>query len=58
MLGILVYSLYIVIDTQLIIGQLGLRYNIDDYCLAALNLYIDIIYLFLKILQLIGGGKK
>ena len=57
MLGIMIYSLYIVFDTQLIMGQLGLKYNIDDYCLAALNLYIDIIYLFLKILQLIGGRK-
>ena len=57
LLGIMVYSLYIVYDTQLIMGQLGLKYNIDDYCLAALNLYIDIIYLFLKILQLIGGRK-
>ena len=57
LIGIMVYSLYIVYDTQLIMGQLGLKYNIDDYCLAALNLYIDIIYLFLKILQLIGGRK-
>ena len=56
-IGIMIYSLYIVYDTQLIMGQLGLKYNIDDYCLAALNLYIDIIYLFLKILQLIGGKK-
>ena len=57
LIGIMIYSLYIVYDTQLIMGQLGLKYNIDDYCLAALNLYIDIIYLFLKILQLIGGRK-
>ena len=52
MLGILIYSLYIIFDTQLIMGQVGLEYNIDDYCLAALNLYIDIIYLFIRILQL------
>ena len=58
MLGILVYSLYIIFDTQLIMGQIGLEYNIDDYCLAALNLCIDIIYLFIRILQLIGGGSK
>ena len=57
MMGILIYSLYIVFDTQLIMGQLGLKYNIDDYCLAALNLYIDIIYLFLKILSLMGGRR-
>ena len=53
-LGVLVYSLYIIYDTQLIIGNVGIEYNIDDYCFAALNLYIDIIYLFLRILQLIA----
>jgi FtsH-binding integral membrane protein len=57
MIGIFIYSLYIIYDTQLIIGKVGCEYNIDDYCLAALNLYIDIIYLFIKILQLIGGHK-
>ena len=44
MIGIFIYSLYIIYDTQLIIGKVGCEYNIDDYCLAALNLYIDISY--------------
>jgi FtsH-binding integral membrane protein len=35
-------------------GNIGISYGIDDYCLAALNLYIDIIYLFIKILEIIG----
>ena len=52
MLGIFIYSLLITYDSQLIMRQIGLEYNIDDYCLAALNLYIDIIYLFIRILQL------
>ena len=56
-LGVLVYSLYIIYDTQLIMGNVGIEYNIDDYCFAALNLYIDIIYLFLRILQLIAMLK-
>ena len=56
-LGVLVYSLYLIYDTQLIIGNVGVQYSIDDYCFAALNLYIDIIYLFLKILQLIATLK-
>ena len=57
-LGVLVYSLYIIYDTQLIIGNVGIEYNIDDYCFAALNLYIDIIYLFLRILQLVAALNK
>ena len=56
-LGILVYSLYIIYDTQLIIGNKTFSYNVDDYCLAALNLYIDIIYMFIKILQLLAYLK-
>ena len=54
MLGILIYSLYMIYDTQLIIGNKTFKYNVDDYCLAALNLYIDIIYMFIRILQLIA----
>jgi FtsH-binding integral membrane protein len=60
LLGILIYSLYIIYDTQLILGNKTFEYNVDDYCLAALNLYIDIIYMFIKILQLISvlkGGR-
>ena len=52
------YSLYLIYDTQLILGKFGSEYNIDDYCFAALNLYIDIIYLFIKILYLIGNSRK
>ena len=54
MLGVLVYSLYLIYDTQLIIGNKTYQYNVDDYCLAALNLYIDIIYMFIKILQILA----
>ena len=52
--GIIIYSLYIIYDTQLILGGLGLEYKIDDYVLAALNLYLDIIYLFIRLLQLLA----
>jgi len=56
-LGVCIYSLYLIYDTQLIMGEFGNKYNIDDYCLAALNLYIDIIYMFIKILQIIAAAK-
>lgn len=57
-IGILIYSLYIIYDTQLILGEFGNKYNVDDYCFAALNLYIDIIYLFIKILSILGAARK
>lgn len=53
-IGIFIYSIYLIYDTQLILGEFGLSYNVDDYVIAALNLYIDIIYLFIKILQIVG----
>jgi len=60
MLGVMIYSLYLIYDTQLIIGNKTFKYGVDDYCLAALNLYIDIIYMFIKILQILATiqGKK
>lgn len=56
-LGVILYSLYLIFDTQLILGKFGLEYSIDDYILAALSIYIDIIQLFLFILQLLRGSR-
>uniref|UniRef100_A0A668ASS3 Zgc:110410 n=1 Tax=Myripristis murdjan TaxID=586833 RepID=A0A668ASS3_9TELE len=55
-LGTLVFSLYLVFDTQLILGGKHRRYAIspEEYVFAALSLYLDIISLFLLLLQLIG----
>jgi FtsH-binding integral membrane protein len=53
-LGIMIYSIYLIFDTQMIIGKFGIEYSIDDYIYAALMIYIDIIQLFLYILQLLG----
>ncbi|XP_041650013.1 protein lifeguard 1 [Cheilinus undulatus] len=54
-LGTLVFSLYLVADTQLILGG-NKKYTIspEEYVFAALNLYLDIINLFLMLLQLIS----
>lgn len=57
-IGVLVFSFYIIFDTQMILGQYGghkNEFSIDDYCFAALSLYLDIINLFLFLLQLIGN---
>jgi FtsH-binding integral membrane protein len=53
-LGIIVYSIYLIFDTQLIMGKFGIEFSIDDYVYAALTIYLDIIQLFLYILQLFG----
>ena len=49
-----VFGVYILIDTQLIIG--GKQYAIDpeEYIFAAMSLYLDIILLFRYILIIVG----
>lgn len=57
--GAILFSFYIVYDTQLIIGG-GHKhqFGIDDYVFAALNIYLDIINLFIYILQLLGDRRE
>merc|ERR1719330_1123210 len=57
-LGVLLFTFYIVFDTQLIIGgDHQLQFGIDDYCFAALTLYLDLINMFLHILALLGKRR-
>lgn len=54
-LGVFVFGVYLIYDTQLIMGKFGKAYSIDDYVFAALNIYLDIINMFMMILSLLGG---
>ena len=56
-ISLLIFSLYLIYDTQLIYGKFGVEYKIDDYIIAAINIYLDIINLFIKILKIIGKKK-
>jgi FtsH-binding integral membrane protein len=53
--GVMIYSLYLLYDTQLIFGKVGLEYDVEDYILASLNVYLDIIQIFLYMLEIIGS---
>merc|ERR1719414_198948 len=56
--GVVIFTFYIVYDTQLILGgNHKVQFSIDDYCFAALSLYLDIINLFLSLLSLVGSRK-
>nr|XP_010343601.1 protein lifeguard 2-like [Saimiri boliviensis boliviensis] len=57
-LGTVLFSLYLVMDVQLMLGGHH-RYSLDpeEYVFAVLNIYLDIINLFLFILRLIGLGR-
>ena len=42
-LGVLLMSLYLIFDTQLVIGNKRNLIDVDDYILGALNIYLDIL---------------
>jgi len=56
--GALLFSLYLVYDTQLMMGGKH-KYSIspEEYIFAALNLYLDIVNIFLYILTIIGASR-
>lgn len=53
-----IYCIYLLVDTQLILGGKKHQLSLDNYVMGAMILYVDIIGLFLKILQLLGDKKK
>lgn len=57
-LGALIFSMYLVYDTQLMMGGKH-KYSIspEEYIFAALNLYLDIINIFIYILTIIGVAR-
>ncbi|KPJ10125.1 Glutamate [NMDA] receptor-associated protein 1 [Papilio machaon] len=57
-LGALLFSVYLVYDTQLMMGGTH-KYSIspEEYVFAALNLYLDVINIFVYILTIIGASR-
>ena len=51
---VIFYGLFLIYDTQLIMGKHENRLSYDDYIIGAMIVYIDIIMLFLEILKLLG----
>ncbi|BET03229.1 glutamate NMDA receptor-associated protein 1-like [Nesidiocoris tenuis] len=56
--GALLFSIYIIYDTQIMIGG-SHKFSIspEEYIFAALNLYLDIVNLFLYILTILGATR-
>mmetsp|Transcript_11351 Transcript_11351/g.25225 ORF Transcript_11351/g.25225 Transcript_11351/m.25225 type:complete len:249 (+) Transcript_11351:52-798(+) len=58
--GAILFSFFLVYDTQLIVGgkhERASSFSLDDYVLAALAIYMDIIQIFLYLLQLLGDRE-
>jgi len=58
-IGVLIFSIYLVYDTQMMIGG-SHKYSVspEEYIFAAIAIYLDIINLFLHILKLVAAAKK
>jgi len=58
-IGAIIFSLYIVYDTQIMVGGKH-KYSLspEEYVFGALNLYLDIINLFMYILSIIGNSRN
>ena len=52
--GALIFSGYILVDTQLIIRH----YHVEEEIAAAISLYLDIINLFLMILRILNSQQN
>lgn len=52
--GLIIFMLWVIIDVQMIVGNSHIRYKFDkdDYVLAAMCLYLDVINIFIKLIQL------
>ena len=57
-IGIVSGCFYILYDTQMIFGGHRKEFDLDDYILAALNIYLDIVVLFLRILEFLNKLKE
>ena len=58
-IGCVIFSIYLIYDTQMMMGGKH-KYALspEEYIFAALNLYLDIINLFLYILAIFGNSNQ
>lgn len=53
-IGVIIFSIYLVMDTQLIMGGKRYEIEVDDYILGAIILYTDIVMIFLYLLRILS----
>ncbi|KAF7660925.1 hypothetical protein LDENG_00272750 [Lucifuga dentata] len=56
-LGAIAFTLFLAYHTQLLIGNRKHSIGPEEYVFAALSIYVDIIQIFLFLLQIIGSSK-
>jgi len=48
-----IFSIHLTFDIKRLIGKFEVKYTVDDYILAALDIYIDIYIIFVELFQLV-----
>ncbi|XP_014349008.1 fas apoptotic inhibitory molecule 2b [Latimeria chalumnae] len=56
-LGAIVFTLFLAFDTQLLMGNRNYSLSPEEYIFGALNIYLDIVYIFSFFLQLFGSQR-
>ncbi|XP_018605914.1 glutamate receptor, ionotropic, N-methyl D-aspartate-associated protein 1a (glutamate binding) [Scleropages formosus] len=56
-LGALLFTCFLAVDTQLLLGNKKLALSPEEYIFAALSLYTDIINIFMYILAIVGRSR-
>ncbi|KAM9860147.1 fas apoptotic inhibitory molecule 2b [Aulostomus maculatus] len=54
--GAILFTLFLAFDTQMLLGNKRYTISPEEYVFATLSIYLDIIYLFSFLLQIMGGG--
>lgn len=57
-LATIMFSIYLIYDTQMVVGKQDRAFSLDDAYLAALHLYMDVVQLFLQILRLVSAFQN
>ena len=58
--GAMLFSFYIIYDTQMIMGGRHKKFSftVDDFVVASISLYLDIINLFLYMMEILDGNGR
>lgn len=51
---VMIFGIYLVYDIQKLKGKFEDAYSIDDYIIAALEIYVDVVFIFKELLIVIG----
>lgn len=57
--GALLFSFFLLIDTQMIVGGTrSLQISPEEYILAVITLYLDVLQIFIHVLNILGGASR